>query len=274
MSEKELERFKSLVNASAYLQRLAVEEEFRKFCSQREMEYVTHDRPWKEETLKKEGFIDIVAGYGIVRFVVECKHPRSGGWIFLIHDNKQETQRTRCHWVSYRNSSEDISGFDDFEIEPKSLESDACIIDSESDNGRTQIGHTADNLLASAEHFAMEELLFLHNKQWKLSWPLVFIPVIVTTAHLYACVVDRRKISLTNAAVSEDNFQSVPMIRYRRNFSAKLISDHKPQSVAEAIKNRERSIIVMNTSHLSELLSQWNLRGPSFSGRFPWDSTQ
>lgn len=132
----------------------------------------------------------------------------------------------------------------------------------------------AGDLVRAAESLAREEL-GLDKRHYG---QMVYIPVIVTNATLYACRVSPGQVDLSSGAVPDSSrFERVDAIRFRKPLPSEV--QHLPasyESLAEGITLKERSAIVVNVAHLSEWLAKVRerQRSPSSFGRFPWAHLQ
>ena len=271
MKAKQTGVLKNLVNASGYLFQLAVEEVIRSVNFSNHFELIVREHPWKDDDSAQQGFIDLVAGYKGIRFVIECKRPRDGIWVFVVPQNKnKETPRCRCRWSDHRPGLRDLSGFEDFRLSPASLESDICIIRGQGEHDRALLERIAGTLLASLDALADEELELC--RRLKRSESRIFIPLIVTAAELRACTVDVSKIRLADGTIDDVHFDVVPLIRFRKSLTTGLSADATPESLVDANRDRERTILVVSALHLSEVLSNWDIRTPYDYGGYPWES--
>jgi hypothetical protein len=271
MNAKQTGALKNLVNASGYLFQLAVEEVLRTIHSSYPFEPIVREHPWKDIDSGQQGFIDLVAGYKGIRFVIECKRPRDGVWVFVVpQDKNKKTSRCRCRWSDYSPGLQDLSGFDDFGVFPVSLESDICIIRGQGEHDRALLERITGTLLASVDALADEELELCHRLNRPES--RIFIPLIVTAAELRVCTVDVSKIQLADGTIDDVHFDVVPLIRFRKSLTTGLSADASPESLLDANRDRERTILVVNALHLSEVLSNWDTKTLHPWGGYPWDS--
>ena len=261
-------KLKELVNSSGFPFQLAVENEIQSISSQTQWKIITREHPWRNINDEAEGFIDLVVGHGAVRLVLECKRPRGGLWVFLISDKRQESvKRFRVCWAHCRPNRSDLVGWDDFDILPMSPESEFCVIRGQGENTKPLLERLGRYVLSSTEALATEELNLIRSPQ--IDHLRLLAPVIVTSAELKICKLSPEEISVSNGTITESEFKTVPWIRFRKSLAVSEVEYSKFNELSEITEKKERSLFVINSSHLSDFLKKWEFRTPSYS--IPWD---
>lgn len=255
-----------LLNASGYLFQLAVEDVAK---NSSKIEVVMRELPWRNSETGSGGFIDLLFSYGIVRIVVECKRPKDGTWLFLVNKDAIEVVRTKCCWVESQPGKTDLSGWDDIAIIPGSLESEICIIRGQGEENSPLLERLSNILLESVDALAAEEQSLIN--QQRFGGPLLYVPMIVTAADLMMCKVDPNQIELKDGTIKLADFESVPMIRFRKSLTTTPTPGSSPESLAASYKNKERTILIVNASSLNIVLSEWEIKNFVHQPNFPWN---
>ncbi len=100
---------------------------------------------------------------------------------------------------------------------------------------------------------------------------IVYIPVIVTNAKLFICVVNPSFIGLENGKLESAEIVEIPFIRFRKNLS-KLIQPRKYEGdlQEENIEN-DRTVFVINSTKLTEYLKKNNIPYNQHNSPWPWE---
>lgn len=225
------------------------------------MRYSEH--AWRsQEDSSQSGFIDLVLQnqYDTAVMVVECKRVRDANWLFL---SSTGTARSRAHckgWVShYRQDSFKFFGWEDFPVDPQTLEASFCVIRGQDANGRgSMLERIASEVVASTEALALQEKP-LHvppsSRQFRM-----YFNVIVTTAPLLVAQFEPDTISLAKGTLDEASFTEVPFLRFRKQlldaFTPANLLDYQNGAVA---KSRESTVFIVNAGNFSEFLREFEV---------------
>lgn len=261
-------KLKEFVNSSGFPFQLAVENEIQSISSQTPWSIIAREHPWRNINDEDEGFIDLVIGYGTVRLVLECKRPRGGLWVFLISDKRQESvKRFRVCWAHCKPNRSDLLEWSDFNITPVSPESEFCIIRGQGENKKPLLERLGRYVLSSTEAMATEELNLIRSSQ--IDHLRLLIPVIVTSAELKICKISPEEISVSDGTITDSEFKTVPWVRFRKSIAVSEVGYSKLEELSEVTEKKERSLFVINSSHLSDFLKKWDF-SPSSSFNLPW----
>jgi len=223
-----------------------------------EVEAVEH--PWKigDQT----GFIDLILGRNVVRLVCECKRSRDGNWIFAVERAAREGDHARLHWTRYGKSYVYGSCFN-FGLKTKSYESQFCMIRGGGENDVPLLERIASKLLVSLEALASEEtsLRLLGDPR---DSHRIYIPMIVTTARLWACRFKPEDIELATGEVTNTDFEEVPFIRFRKALTPPTepepggdIDEMPYRTFRRISREQERTVIVVNAASFVTHLEAW-----------------
>ena len=255
-----------MVNRSGFLFQLAIEHAIKSKLKSDGISIAASEHPWTDTRTGETGFIDLIVEAGFARFVIECKRPKGGKWFFLAaEDSDDQNPHGRITWATKLKDDREIVAVDDLLLFPKSFESSICIIRAEGEDERTLLERYAGKLLASVNAVAQEEVRYPRNQFYP---GYIYIPVIVTTASINVAKIDPEKISLADGTITDLNFQSVPHLKFRKS----LVTEHSelsaPSDLYSSNKNKERTVVVVNSESLLELLQGTNVRANS--GELPW----
>lgn len=261
-------KLKELVNSSGFPFQIAVENEIQSISSQTQWSIIAREHPWRNTNDEAEGFIDLVIGYGAVRLVLECKRPRGGLWVFLISDKRQESvKRFRVYWAHCKPKRPDLFGWNDFDILPESQESEFCVIRGQGENTKPLLERLGRYILSSTEALATEELNLIRSSQ--SDYLRLLIPVIVTSAELKVCKLSPEEISVSDGTITDSEFKTAPWVRFRKSLAVSELGYSKLKELSEITEKKERSLFVINSSHLSDFLKKWEFHTYS-SFNLPW----
>lgn len=96
----------------------------------------------------------------------------------------------------------------------------------------------------------------------------VFVPVIITTAELWICRCDPNQVTLNEGTLSEATFEQVPFIRFRKSLTTRLTNQAHPTDLAQANQDKQRTVVVINSTELVGFLSNWKWENREQS--WPW----
>ncbi len=272
MSRSFKEKLTSLVNASGFLFQLGLEHQIGSTKSEHGWTVISREHPWRYYYFgPQDGFIDLVLGKGFALAVVECKRPRDGIWAFLVPEKQSNNvSRLRCLWVAGRKDGNSFAGWDDFNCQPGSYESEFCVIRGSGEGDRSSLERLCGTLLTSVNGLAEEEVSILQKKGPEYHG--FYLPLLVTTADLQVCRFQPENVEMKTGEVRDAAFESVPFIRFRKAFSTQQPPEAYPRDLGEAGIGRHRSVIVVNATGLVSLLAKLSLIENMFSPPLPWQA--
>jgi hypothetical protein len=217
------------------------------------------------------GYIDIVLKhqeFSTFRLVLECKRVKSDDarqlqWLFLVEEAKADfADRASCFEVE---ADLGAKVWDDVRVSPFSLESQFCVLQGDDGSRKgTLLEKLAQELLRATEGLAEEEIKVEESirkseaRERGLHVRLFLFPMIVTNAKIAVCRFAPERVDLTQGVLHEADIFEVPMIRFRKS----LVTDF-PEGVFygldHANKARERTILIVNAEHLTEVLKDWQM---------------
>jgi hypothetical protein len=124
----------------------------------------------------------------------------------------------------------------------------------------------ASELIEATESIAFEELKFEKPGNLFDYFRRFYSSVIVTTAQLEICILNPGDVSICDGNISNAEFRTVPLIRFRKSLTTSLSSNVEPNGLDQAIKAKIRTVFVINASHLITVLNNWEVDSGSLSG--------
>ncbi|HEX3532426.1 MAG TPA: hypothetical protein VH988_35655 [Thermoanaerobaculia bacterium] len=246
------------LNSSGFPLQLRVQDEIEQVRSDHGWSVLASEHYWKHPSLEIDGYIDIITGYGIVRLVIECKKAAESIWLFLVPDESASaTNRVKCLCTVLSDRSFAVFDWFDLSAAPPSLEAAFCLGQGEKDN--LLLEKTGDTLLKSIEGFAFEEL----SLETPRGENRIYVPVVVTAADLKVCTFDPAKVNIETGRVESAEFKSVPWMRFRKGLAQSLETQRQRVSLDQAIRENERSVLVVQAKALADFLSKWNIHPPA-----------
>ena len=228
----------------------------------REWGVVVEEHPWRSEENRSEGFIDIVAmnrqpGFGAM--VVECKRVRQAAWVFLIPTSPPPSRSQAMVWDTRLVDTKWVrQGWANWQADPNTYQSLYCAIPGQEQGRRNLLERTAADLVESVESLALQEVE-LAKHAGTANFSRVYVPMLVTTARLFAASFDPETIKLKEGELPADtNFEEVPYIRFR-----KALSSFTQYSSADNLRGfnqaSERTVFVVNAESVTLFLNKFEL---------------
>jgi len=256
-----------LVNASGFLFQLRIEQEIRTNVHKDNWDIAAREHRWFDSLEGKEGFIDLILNKGFARMVVECKKVTDANWVFLVPEKKKKTYDARIIWTMGKSSSEHIAEWHDFIVTPLSHEATFCIVRGQGEKDTPMLERLSSLVLRSLESLANEELSYTKRLDTKAC---LYVPVIVTNATLHVCRFNPLNIDISTGQIDDADFEQVPCVRFRKNFSSTIPSGKPQRDLETANRSNERTIFVVNSGQLAEILEEWEIPYQS-NAPWPWE---
>lgn len=265
----------SLINASGFLLQMALEHQISSsYQVKHDYQLLVSEHPWDNLETKEKGFVDIILQNGFIRLIIECKRPKGGEWVFLVPQNaKDNVQKSRFRWTYNRNSKSPLSDVDEFLVILKSYESRICLIRGQGEDKLSLLERLSSQLLSSIESIANEEISLSLNQSY--TDPIIYLPVILTTATLKVASIDLNKISLDDGTIDSAPCEIVPYIKFRKSLVTSLSPNSKPESIMHANKDKERTVLVVNTKEIITTLKNLDITTSRLSNCpiYPWEKS-
>ena len=262
---------KKLLNGAGFVFQLAVEAQIADNRRTFQCNDLIREHPWFHKQLQNSGFIDLVVTKGVGRFVVECKRSKNARWVFLdTAPGGSRTSAAQVYWHCRLSESKVAGGWDDVGIFPECPESQFCCIRGAEDNKQVLLDRICSDLVAATEALSAEELEFDASD---FGQHYVYMPVLVTNAELVVGNFDPSTVNLGSGEVEDASFEVVGAVRYRKALTA-VSATASVSSLVESNARNERTVFIVNATHLIDWLKNWKpVPRDSFRG-FVWDQVK
>jgi hypothetical protein len=258
------------VNASGFPFQIRVKHEVEASGTRHSWRVEAWEHRWIHLESHEEGFIDLILAktqnIGTFYMVIECKRATGGKWIFL-HPGDMGATRETCILLNQRDpEGETHQKWIQEDCYPESVVSAFCAVPGQSDRSKPMLERIADNLLASVESLADEELSVTSSVVTQPAYRTgahipfsAYIPGIVTNSELAVFHFEPTKVDLGSGMVENDGgvFKSVPFVRFRKSLTTSLPSEEEAHNLKEANKQSQRTIFVVHAPELPEFLNEW-----------------
>jgi hypothetical protein len=250
-----------ILNTSGFPFQLRVAEEIIRTPGRLGWEVLAQEHYWRSREAGEFGFIDIVAGYGIVRLVVECKRGAGATWLFIAKNSDPMPVNVIRSLCTERVGGEPhVWLWSDLAVAPESPQASFCVVRGQADK-EPMLERLAAPLLQSVESLAEEELSL--GSPSSFGEGRIYIPVVVTAASLVVCRFDPERVdpaqgTLPNSAAA---FESAPFVRFRKAFGG-APRDSQATSLQEAQRENQRTVLVVQAASLGRLLDEWEITSP------------
>lgn len=247
------------VNSSGFPLQLAIQNEIE--TELRGWSILSREHPWRHDESGANGFIDLIVKKNSCRLVIECKRVRDVSWTFLCPNNSNLNRSHAKAWMTKVSGGEDNNFlWHDLEVNPISPETEFCAILGQ-DNKKTLLESIGSELSMATEALASEEY-YLYKGMNEPNFLLFYFPVIVTTAELHVCKFNPENISLDNGEIINPDFETVPLVRFRKSLSNNSYDRVRPafyKNIKDIAKDKERTVSVINASCIKAVLEQWEV---------------
>jgi hypothetical protein len=233
------------------------------------VEFTEHS--WENQDDNSSGFIDIVVRKQIVKaigneenfaprnlwLVIECKRITNHPYIFLeSNENKgNEINQAKTFLSSTATPSTLLVGHPDIRLLPTSYESNFCVVTSQ-DHKKPLLEKVASELVSSTSAFASE---IIHPQGIRIS-PDIFVSIIVLNLPIILCRYSAPEISIKDGTLSNPEFETVPYLRFRKQFERRLDTREKAYDYfrdwGELAKRKEHTVFVVSAENLPKFLNE------------------
>ena len=279
MTDNREKNLKSIVNASGFVFQLSIMDNIQRTIEKHGWEILVSEHPWCNHSNGDEGYIDIVLKKNRDRLVIECKRTKDASWVFINPNDKHDrVNLVRSLWsLSSKISNEQMpsepaykinSGWYNFSVKPESPESSFCSIRGSGEKDKPFLERICGQLLKAVDCLLVEEMEIEEKKRKIINFPSIYIPAIVTNAELKLCHFDPKSVSLSDGRLKDADFKTVPFLRFRKSLTTVLSPSASPANINEANIDKQRTILIINSEYLCEVLENIELIKPDV---WPWE---
>jgi len=266
MDEQEIKQLREDVSRSGFPFQRKIRRLIDSSTSEHGWKVESPEHAWVDLDSGEDGFIDLIVSHqiNIFKFVVECKRPLGGRWIFLVSKSAPEASRIRAFWTVINDN-----GWYDFYYNPPSIEAEDCIVRGQ-DKQLPMLERLSGDLLRSLGAVALQEQQIREREG--LGFPRIYIPMIITTADLFVCRADEDEdITMDGRIMETAEFLPVPFVRFRKSLVTRLSPDAEPQNLPEENLDKQRSVLIVNNENLIQILKSFATDpAPPFDFHLPW----
>ncbi len=268
MENEDQSKLLKLVNTSGFPFQIAVANQIEKTKHHHGWRVFSSENPWENQETGRGGYVDLILinHYETQLMVLECKRVKDAKWVFLISDRNQLKRRHAKVWVSYQTPNNNHFGWGDIALDPPSPEAEFCVIRGQDKDNKPMLERVASELIEATESIAMEDFkIRSFNNDFKSL--RLYCPVIITTAEIQACIIDpNADINIKNGEVSKAEFETVPLVRFRKSLTTKSSKHGALPSLSRTVKEKERTVFVINASNLAKILKEWDVNSGPWRG--------
>lgn len=259
-----------IVNASGFLFQLSVEQHIKHLYRPHFSNWsvLSREHRWIDPFISKESFVDLILQSHAGRMIIECKRIRGGEWIFLIANSATDMYRARLLWTFQRENHKPYSDWDEFKFTYSSPESAFCVIRGKGEGDTPMLERLSGLVLRSTEIFAEQELRIGPDREYGPA--RIYIPTIITNAELKICRFDPDAIDIKTGTLPDAEFESVPVVRFRKSLSSTFHSNYEHSSINESYEMQQRTVFIINANSLGSVLPNSEIK-PFSSDGYPWD---
>lgn len=255
MSETETNRMLKMVNSSGFPLQLGVDYQIETSFKSHGWRVLSREHPWQAPLDGGGGFIDLVIRdkHDVGVMIIECKRVRDSEWCFLVLPKNMERHHARF-WLSNFGDQPAYSYWTDGTVFPVSPMAEFCVVPGQDSKSKPMLERVANEVMSATEAFA--------NEEWGLKcapFRRAYFSVIVTTAKIMVCPVDPTRISLDSGELSSGDFRPVPFVRFSKSLTTFLPEGASFNDIRQAAKAKERTVFVVSSSSLMDLLYSWEI---------------
>jgi hypothetical protein len=259
------------VNRSGFPFQLKVEDDIRSTEAKHHWSVAGREHAWHDSE-GNNGFIDLVLKhkeFSTYRLIIECKRVKADDatqlqWLFLVEEARADSV---VRASSFQVEADiEVRVWDDVRVMPASLESEFCVLKGDEPRRASLLESLAKGLLDSTEGLAQEEVNMAESIRNSEQNPrglyvrLFLFPMIITNAKIAVCRFNPSRVKLDHGMLEPDDAEifEVPMIRFRKSLATDF-----PEGVFYTLdganKARERTVLVVNAEHLTDILQKWQM---------------
>ncbi len=253
-------------NNSGFLLQLAIEREVR--GGRGRWQVVAREHPWSHAETGTSGYLDLVIEADRLTVPVECKRRSGGNWVFIIDSEQDQQDRADCWWVNWVENRPDLMGASELAVEPSGYASEFCVVTGEGlKHSGEMLEKLGSELVRATEALSVEWRSLQHSGD--LADVQVFLPIVVTTAHLSVCKVDVATIQLDSGRAEDLAGEEVPFVWFRKALTTRRQSLVQPTSLQQSHADFRRTVAVVSAEHVGAFLDDLRLL-PDLWGRQVW----
>lgn len=270
-NKKVKEALVKVVNSTGFPLQLHIKHRVEETVATHGWRVLSMEHPWENVHTEASGYADLILKSHCESqiLVIECKRMLDAAWIFLCpsekpgHDPKK-WQVVRA-WVTEVDNGNTLSfGWNSMTIHPIGYRSEFCGIPKMDNKATSMLERIGSELVDATEGIAWQESEIANVSKSMSTKTLVraYHPVIVTSAPLQICKFSTNDIN-NNGEVTACDFEEVPYIRFHKCLGGRLVDASDSSHLGEVLQIHERTVHVVNSSHLIDFLKEWDYAFPN-----------
>lgn len=264
------EKLLALLNGSGFLLQIRIAQHVEALRNSHWTVAAT-EHPWLDPATEADRFIDLVLlRANTTRFVVECKRPRGGEWLFLIPNSASgiDSPATLC-WTHKQRDQPNLSGWAKWRFTPKAPHAEYCIVRGTGEQDRPLLETLASSVLRSVEYLADQELHF--GTASEVGRHALYVPVILTTARIMIARVDTETVDLSSGEIPNASFEEVPFVFFTKTMRTGTdVVKFGAESLQDINRKRMATVLIGSAGHLDTLLNEFELKPYDNIESCPW----
>jgi hypothetical protein len=261
-----------MVNASGFLFQLRVAHEVQRTAGYHPWQVIAHEHRWEDPLSGADGYIDLVLGMTEAsRIVVECKRVRDANWVFLTPTtSRSDTRKIQMLWTDKLEGNPSYAAWSPFWMGSDSPLAEFCVIRGQGERDAPMLERICGSLLQSVESLASNEL----RTTSRTAVTRFYKAVIITNATLQTCTFDQETIDLASGNLPDGDFTVVPFVRFRKSLPSRIPSTSGGDELLYARESQERTVFVVNASHIHTFLAIAGEASIPMNDRAPWQTVR
>ena len=280
------------VNTSGFPLQIAIEHEVNQNQYEHGWYVVGREHHWMESQGGKDGYIDLVLSHMTYKYraIIECKRQLDKSWVFLVSSDDKKKNSAILLWSQglILGANDDATAFkawDSVQIAPSSFTSSFCTMQGQSHNDKPMLERIGSEVVLMTESIAEEESAYVRSRIG--AFPVIYLPMICTTAKLLVCKFQPSNISIQTGTLASENveFVEVPFIQFQKSLPTNIMrgSTHVLPNIPEYIpdiddsnKFQQRSIFVVQANAIVTFLKSFKLQEEDIytSYHYPWKAIE
>lgn len=262
---KQNEAFAKVINSTGFPLQIGIKRKVQESNTDHQWGIMSMEHPWKHPESGETGYADLIlrSRCNTQIMVVECKRMLETEWIFLCPSNTPAQPPSKRYisntFITQMNNG-DVTrfGWEQMQVEPSTYRSEFCGIPKMDNKSTSMLERIGGELVEATEAIAFQEKQIYNNEKLLRAYH----PVIITTANLKVCKFSPASINDTGE-IAECEFEDVPFLRFHKCLGGQLNEPSKSTNLQEVLKEHERTIYVVNSSHLVGFLSEFEYAFPN-----------
>jgi hypothetical protein len=240
---------------------MAVEEGIKESERSHGWGVLSHEHPWSDNR-RDSGYADLLirkrfeesVPHVVAIAVIECKKRQQEAWVFQVDAASAQPREEIVTLGIQPRPSGATQAWGVCKLAPATIEAEYCAVGTGGDRRilerwlgglLSSVGALGNQLHSSGVASRTNETVF------------VFVPVLVTTAQLVICRVEKAGVDLESGRLKAGAFEIVPWLRFHKPLSQPMVQG---DDLATLRRKTERTVLIVNAGRVTDVLAGWSLR--------------